>query len=704
MRHLTLRVAWHDRAWDGHVCDRPSENAFCLALDRIHLNRDDEYEDGIAGEAFTDIAGTDLPPCRAESGAFMSSDEWTRIIDHPYRENDKAASTHGHLRPTPVTVPKFSTFAIPFAWMQRRAQDEIAERSPDRLPDDREPPFPTAWVFGRQRQQALLDLFFKEIEGGRSLVFFYTKHGHPISESINRLVVGVGLVKKLRPPLEYESVGSTALPPVWERIVQHSIRPDGSEGLLLPYHAYLEPTGDPDEDARRRGLLADIAVVPEPAHAKTFSYFSEHATPDVALSTLVRCLGAVRKVRQHGIVSGPWEERENWLNQQIAKTWIDRGAFPGLGSALEALDLRLGTSLALDLIGDRTIAPDEDPWPVVDALMRGDIEAPHKAYAADIDVARGTWAKLSPQRRALIQLLSRFALTPEQARRWFDPAKRAAATDIALNDQDILANPYRIAECDNGDTKMPAVSVGVIDRGLLPDDTIAVKCPVPAPSLVQSTGDKRRVRGSVVTALRRAAQEGDSLLSVQEVLARIDRLDLARECVVGWDWFAGNDDFLKSVVSQLEIEMPESAGSATTNVPSLQLVVHGNTERRLASRLLKRAAKPVPSTSADWRTLLIEAITASGVTVNPSDERHSEALDEQNAALEQITTQPPRCAGRSRRDREDLGTRGPCSMRGDRERGRAPARPDRQSTCAAATKHRPERKHDRAVPVPTGSV
>lgn len=56
MRHLTLRVAWHDRAWDGHVCSSPSENAFCLALDRIHLERDDAYEDGIAGRPFAEIA------------------------------------------------------------------------------------------------------------------------------------------------------------------------------------------------------------------------------------------------------------------------------------------------------------------------------------------------------------------------------------------------------------------------------------------------------------------------------------------------------------------------------------------------------------------------------------------------------------------------------------------------------------------------
>ncbi len=441
MRHVTQRVAWHDRAWDGHVCSHPSENAFCLALDRVHLERNDEYEDGIAGELLADLEPGDLPPCRAESGAFMSPEPWTRLVDHPYREIPKAASTHAHLRPTQIHVPKFSTFVIPFAWMQRRAQEDIAERTPERLPEDKEPPFPSAWVFGRRRQQALLDLFFSQIEGGRSLVFFYTKEGQPISDSINRLVVGVGLINKLGGPLEYESVGSTAIPPVWERLIHHSVRPDGADGFLLPYHAYLQPTGDLDEDENRRRLLREIAVTPEPAHIRIFSYFSEHASPDVALSTLVRCLDSVRKIRQHGVAEGPWESREEWLNQQIAQTWIDRGAFPGLGSALEALGMRLGTALALEMISSGTLASDTDPWPTIDALMRGKADPPSNAYAADLDSVRATWAKLTPQRRALLELLSRFALAPEQAERWFDPRRRAAAAGISVTDQEVIANP-----------------------------------------------------------------------------------------------------------------------------------------------------------------------------------------------------------------------------------------------------------------------
>ncbi len=374
MRHLTLRVAWHDRAWDGAVCHRPSNNAFCLALDRVRERRNDAYEDGVAGRHWADLDGNSQPPCRDEAAAFMTAREWTRVLRHPYQQIRETQETHGHLNPTAVKVPPYATFCVPFAWMTHRSQGEISERLPNRLPEDREPPFPTNWVFGRQRQEALLKTFFDALTPSESLVFFYTKEGQPISDSINRLVVGVGRLTKIGPMLEYDSEGSKATYPAWDRLVHHSIRADGADGFLLPYHAYLAPTGDPDEDARRVELLREIAVVPESGHVRVFSYFSEHASPDVALSTLMRCLDSVRRIRRHGIAEGPWHLREEWLNEQIARTWIDRGAFPGLGAALEALGMRLGTALALELIAGGHVASDADPWPVVDALLRGEAD------------------------------------------------------------------------------------------------------------------------------------------------------------------------------------------------------------------------------------------------------------------------------------------------------------------------------------------
>jgi DNA-directed RNA polymerase specialized sigma24 family protein len=637
LRHLTVRVAWHDRAWDGHVCDNPAENAFCLALDRIRGERNDAYEAGVAGRAWTDLNGK-LPPCAREAGAFMNSREWTRVLEHPYQQLSKAKETHGHLRPTRVKVPPYATFAIPFAWMVRRDQKEIADALPEQLPEDREPPFPSNWVFGRHRQEALLRTFFDSLTPSQSLVFFYTKEGQPVSESINRLVVGVGRLTKVGPLLDYDHDGGWESYPIWDRLIHHSIRPVESDGFLLPYHAYLAPTGDPREDAHRLELLREIAVVPERAHTRIFSYFSELAEPDVALSTLVRCLDSVRRIRHHGIAPGPWDLREEWLNEQIARAWRDRGAFPGLGAALEAVGMRLGTAMALDLITSRQVASDEDPWPLVDAIFRGKADPPRKVYAADVRAVQATWAKLPEKRRDLLILLSRFALTSGQARRWFEVTERNASTSDPLNDHAILANPYRIAECDQGDLHDPAVSIGTIDRGLLPDSSVAAKCPVPDLSRIDSPTDRRRVRSAVVSVLRGTADEGDSLLSTVETLTRMERLDLARPCIIPPDWFAGNNDFLDPVLRQLAVEVPAPDGTRMQAVAALQLAVHADTERQLAKILLKRAEKDLPSVRANWRDLLRTAIERTGAKVDLGNQRHLDALSEQEQALERITT------------------------------------------------------------------
>ena len=35
VRHLSIRVPWHDAGWDGTVCRQPADNGSCLVLERI---------------------------------------------------------------------------------------------------------------------------------------------------------------------------------------------------------------------------------------------------------------------------------------------------------------------------------------------------------------------------------------------------------------------------------------------------------------------------------------------------------------------------------------------------------------------------------------------------------------------------------------------------------------------------------------------
>jgi hypothetical protein len=70
MFHLSLRVAWHDNRWNGTVCRSPAGNAFCASLDRIRQEKELASEQPLSGRCFSTLKANELPPCKAESGAF----------------------------------------------------------------------------------------------------------------------------------------------------------------------------------------------------------------------------------------------------------------------------------------------------------------------------------------------------------------------------------------------------------------------------------------------------------------------------------------------------------------------------------------------------------------------------------------------------------------------------------------------------------
>ena len=73
VRNLSVRVPWHDRAWDGHVCADPLGNSSCLALKLIAENRKDDIEANIPNEAFDKLPPNQMPPCLRASGSFLSA-------------------------------------------------------------------------------------------------------------------------------------------------------------------------------------------------------------------------------------------------------------------------------------------------------------------------------------------------------------------------------------------------------------------------------------------------------------------------------------------------------------------------------------------------------------------------------------------------------------------------------------------------------
>lgn len=49
LRHISIRVPWHDTGWDGRVCAALRLNGSCLKLKRVAAQRDDAAQEAVAG-------------------------------------------------------------------------------------------------------------------------------------------------------------------------------------------------------------------------------------------------------------------------------------------------------------------------------------------------------------------------------------------------------------------------------------------------------------------------------------------------------------------------------------------------------------------------------------------------------------------------------------------------------------------------------
>lgn len=71
LRHVSIRVPWHDSGWAGVVCSAPHLNGACAKLKGIANSKDDAQEIKFAGKRLDEISTADWPACVHERGMFM---------------------------------------------------------------------------------------------------------------------------------------------------------------------------------------------------------------------------------------------------------------------------------------------------------------------------------------------------------------------------------------------------------------------------------------------------------------------------------------------------------------------------------------------------------------------------------------------------------------------------------------------------------
>lgn len=251
----------------------------------------------------------------------MAPFSFVRQKEHPAAKFNR--DPYGHFRPTSYTVSPYSAACAPFRWVLTPKSEEIVKLYDLGFQPEREPHPDYYWIQDRSNQLVMLDTFFSAIRPGKSLCFFYAKDT-PLSVSGRRVIVGVGLVRKVGESVEYKySVENPPLRSVlWERNVEHSIRPDFKEGFLFPYRELFDI-------ANEQGLDPEefLAFVPDDAF-HSFSYVSEHVSHDEAIVSVLSCLRTLKRIQD--VHPGPWVQVSDWLDQQLNRLWRMRGPFPGL--------------------------------------------------------------------------------------------------------------------------------------------------------------------------------------------------------------------------------------------------------------------------------------------------------------------------------------------------------------------------------------
>nr|CUV28159.1 ATPase [Ralstonia solanacearum] len=629
VHHISIRVPWHDDQWRGTVCKKPRDNGACVALPEIAEAKHDEAEMCVAGRRFDEIEDAALPPCVKERATFMAAFTLRRRLTHPYKETDSVA--HRDLQTMGLPQPPFSAACIPFKWMRREFADEIAKGWRLDYDPTREPTEPSwlaeaGWVQNGRNQRAMLDGFFSTIKPELSLCFFYAKQT-PFSDDSRRVIIGVGRVRNVGKPLQYERDGKLSEADtsyVWDVMVEHSIRAGyGDGGFLMPY-AELAAAQDQGTDVDWSRCLAF-----SPAdRLSEFSYVSEHVSQDGAISALLECRLALEASLDVLHQTDGVARALRWIDARISELWELRGAYPGLGAALTAFGVPHGNFLALHLA--EHLNENDDPWPLVDKVMRKPASLPPTLAALVTRDLTEDWKALKASRLDLLKLLARFALTNGQATRFYVRAIRSAA-GLHYEDSQFLENPYVLYEGDrfavptSDDEKLERVTLETIDRGAFPADVVAQRHPLPEQSRMFGPRDKRRVRALIIAQLEAAAQsDGHTMLPEDLVVLGIRNAKLEPPCPVSEDAIESVAEFFSYEVSRVALKGDK---------PALQLQRYVAFRKLLSSQIHARVLQGTRFTFPDdWRQRLDSLLPK----LDETDKDEVRAREEKTAALAEL--------------------------------------------------------------------
>jgi hypothetical protein len=559
--HITARLAWHDDGWNGSICRAPEKNTYCVGCksfpgDVIARGRDLDREIKLAGRTPDAFEGY-VPPCSYSYNAFGLK-EAPASSDPPDFFYGGATRHEWDLPPATVSVWPYEAMYA----------EEVKAKG----------------FLDNDHRRALTLQFFKPIQDDcrKNLIFYYVNYSNPLSdeEAPRYALIGVSRITKIGDELNYENVSEKIAQKyaggmIWARDIS-SAYPD--EGLRLPYHRYRD---DPER-------LSQIALFPENPFLCKFG--SKHVSDDEAIGLLEQFLDKVRFLKELGDESEDWAVREAWLLKVIAELWTHRGLFPGLLTALHVA----GADHLIE--GVKSIC------------ARGEHQNAHKAAFEVLDEGRDNaltktlgpealkkiarnWKLRDEGTRTLLRdVLPRLALDAETMEAI--ASKERTECGLPASAQEILANPYVIAELYCGVDASDRIPWSAIDRGVLPSPDLGGK-----PLADVDYNDERRFRALCVEHLRREPKHTFRFARelVIEIAERMNRLPAWKQAEFSERYFEVDAEFLSAALTLRPLE-PGLAIYLKSVFEDERLVE--TTLRELVSRPDIDLRRPI--TDSDW--------------------------------------------------------------------------------------------------------
>lgn len=511
LRHFTLRVAWHDSGWNGHICKDPEGNRYCsgyhsLLSERLRIDKAKNINEEIkfAGKPIDEIGY--VPPCY-----------WSANI------NGQKPFTVEHYNPAAKELTKIpeilqpsSIFSWPFALSFNRTKKQMAVEG----------------AYPMNLDKVRIPLFREKIKKRKSIAFLYSKFSNPFTEEERQyLVIGAALIAdkgdlhSFSPMEAIEAKRKKQFPknknfPVINWTMQFML--DTESKVMMPYHEYLDNANTiVDSELKQRSLDKIKVAVTEPELTHCFKYVAMDMDDDSAIYILSKMRQKLLECKNDGVIE-PEEmnRRINQVDQLSRHCWENRGYFPGF-LKLSSLLLDRETNLDKFITTISTLEGDDQTEKILELLENPKSDATFKIFKNDLYAIKEILETRGITSEQFLQLtllnLSQFQfqrILSGQIKD-FDHYKHQVALKDKTPLEEICNNPYLLVEEylakeneqdeHTGEEIDFPIELFKIDIAYFPDGRVRPKLEIQR-SIIPA--DKRRLRCLIMNYLHSLEQSG----------------------------------------------------------------------------------------------------------------------------------------------------------------------------------------------------